>query len=114
MPFNYAAQRLRADRMISRYGGPAKLRKAGDPDVDCTVAEVSYTPQERHRQQNPVDREVLLSAHNLLVSPTQRHSLVMLHRDTLAELETLRISAPPERLAPAGGLTVFWSLRVRG
>lgn len=118
MPFNYAAQRLRADRMIARYGAStAKLRR-GTVDRLCTAVEISYTPFDRRRPTNPTDRQVLVSA----LAPTgavldpppdqQQDILVMFDPNTGLDQE-LRLTEPVGRLAPAG-LVVFWDLTVRG
>ena len=118
MPFNYAAQRLRADRMIARYGrsptgGPtyAKLRRNG-VDRDCTAVEIAFSPMERKKLSNPVDRRVLISAEGLTEPPTTADSLVFFDENG-DQTELLRLIEPPGKLAPAG-IVVFYDLMVRG
>ena len=111
--------RLRADRMIARYGMPsstryAKLRRSG-VDRDCTAAEIEFTPSQRHRIVDPTARRFLISAEGLDPPPSRADgdSLVIFDATTDAEVETLRLIQKPGRLAPAGTV-VFWDLTVTG
>lgn len=118
MPFNYGAQRLRADRMIARYGSStAKLRRGGS-DRACTVVEIAYSPSERNRLVNPIQRQVLVSALApngavLLPPPDQQLDTLVMQNPNDNTEEELQIMAPVGRLAPSPTV-VFWDLRVRG
>ena len=113
MPFNYAAQQLRADRMIARYGAPAKLRR-GTVDRACTAVEIAYTPSERRALTNPTNRRVLVSALNQ-TTPIDRELDKLVMNDPTTGLEReLRIVDPPGRLSPSSAVIVFWDLTVRG
>ena len=118
MPFNYSAQRLRADRMITRYGAVTGTLRRDAGDRACTVVEIYYTPFARRRTVNPTDRQILVSAltpSGAILDPPpdqQQDKLVMADPVTGSNRE-LRITEPVGRLAPAG-LVVFWDLTVRG
>jgi len=113
VPFNYSAQRLRADRMIARYGSTtAKLRR-GSSDRVCTAVEIAFSPRERRALTNPTDRRVLISAENLTIPPDQQHDKLIMPNPATGIDQELRIVEPVGRLAPAG-LVVFWDLMVRG
>jgi hypothetical protein len=114
VPFNYPAQRLRADRMIARYGSTtAKLRR-GSSDRTCTAVEIAFTPRERRQLTNPTDRRILISSENLPTPPDQQlDKLVVIDPVTGLEQE-LKIVEPVGRLAPSFSTAVFWDLMVRG
>lgn len=118
MPFNYAAQRLRADRMIARYGSSTAILRRGGVDRPCTTVEISYTPVARRRPTNPTDRQVLISAlapNGSVLDPPpnkEQDTLVMFDPNTGLDQE-LRLTEPVGRLAPAG-FVVFWDLTVQG
>lgn len=112
MPFNYAAQRLRAHRMIARYGGSennAAFRLNGT-DTPCTAVEIGFEPQPG-RLETPTTREMLVSAQGLGIVPTQRHSFVW--PTEAGGEEVLRIVEKPKRIAPSP-FVVMWQVRVSG
>lgn len=118
MPFNYAAMRLRADRMIARYGMPSAVATAvlrrGSVDRPCVAAEIAFSPKERRQLVNPTDRRYLVSAESTPVPPDQQlDTFVVKNTVTGADIEVLKIVEPPGKLAPAG-IVVFWDLMVRG
>jgi hypothetical protein len=118
---NFAGSRQRADRMIRKWGVPGVLRRASG-DRPCWVVIQDYSPIERvGKMIDPVDRLALVSAiergstNKLLLAPDREQDRLVTFvpgSDPLVEDETLRMSAPPGKLAP-GNVIVYWELRVR-
>jgi hypothetical protein len=113
VPFNYAAQRLRADRMIARYGTTSAVLRRGSSDRACTVVEIAFTPHERRALVNPTDRHVLISAEGLAIPPDKELDRLVMDDPVSGQPKELRIVEPVGRLSPAKTV-VFWDLMVRG
>jgi hypothetical protein len=113
VPFNYSAQRLRADRMIARYGTTTAILRRGSSDRACTAVEIAFTPRERRQLVNPTDRRVLISAEGLTTPPDKELDKLLMTNPATGQMQELKITEPVGRLAPAG-LVVFWDLMVRG
>jgi len=119
MVHDYTRTRSTADRMISKWGAVALLRRQGAPDRKCMAFITSFTPQERMgRLTNPLDRKALVSAvspDGALLDPEpdeQKDRLIMLDPKTGAETENLHIFEPPDKIDPAG-VIVLYQLAVR-
>ena len=116
MPFNYAAQQLRAGQMIARYGRQkstesARLRKPGAADVPVTAVEIMFSPNSPRKLADPAVRRFLISALDFSGEITQQHSLVI---SEFGKDKVLRQTGQdPGRLAPAG-IVIFWDLLVKG
>lgn len=106
-------QRATATRMIKKYGGLAKLRRASG-DRDCYVYVTDYSPRERDGSLiQATDRVGLLVAEGLTVAPdNEQDILVTLDPDSLAELDNLKIVAPPGKLE-VKGIIAYWELQLR-
>ena len=120
-PFNYARQQQVARGMIEKFGVNAVLRRQNAPDRPCKVVIQEYTAIERiGKMIDPVDRLALVSPFDpttgLALDPDPSSELdrlvTMQPGTTNVEDETLRIVAPPGKLAP-GNIIDYWELRVR-
>jgi hypothetical protein len=115
MPFNYAAQRLRADRMIARYGSTTGKLRRGGVDRPCTVVEIIYAPRDRNRIVNRVEAQVLISALTpsgaILTPPPDQQEDTLVMFDPEGVEQEFEIVQPVGRLKPATTV-VFWDLRV--
>lgn len=110
---NYDRMKIKADRMIRKFGLPAKLRSSSG-DRDCWALEVQLSPAERRALVDNADSVYLISANGLPVRPNENtESLVTLNRDTLAEVGIYRFATPPQALAP-GGEVIYWECQTRG
>ena len=108
MAYNYLRARSVADRMITKYGAPAALRRA-DGDRLCIACELEFEPRETTRLANPTARLFLVSTRYLEVPPNNEKDRLITFVNGV-EAETLKIIAPPGRLAPAG-IVVYWELQ---
>jgi hypothetical protein len=110
---DYSAEVRIADRLISKYGAPAVLRR-NTGDRACVAFISEYSPHERiGKVINQTDRKALVSPVGLTAAPdSEQDRLVTLDPVTGLELETLRIIAPIGKMAPAG-VVVYWELQIR-
>jgi len=116
MAFNYTRSQAVADKMITKYGMKAVLRRESMDDRPCIVVETDFTPMERQGKLiNPTDRIFLISAKELLLPPLfQVDTLVTLKPpDFVDDNEILKLSRKPGRLAPAGTV-IYWEVFVDG
>lgn len=120
MKHDFIRSRAKADQMIQKWGVPGVLRRASG-DRPCWVLIQDYSPIERMGKMiDPIDRLALVSAiergtGNVLLAPDREQDRIVTFvpgSDPLVEDETLRMSAPPGKLAP-GNVVVYWELRVR-
>lgn len=105
-----------ADRMITRWGGPAVLRRASG-DRACTAAISTFSPMERIGQlRNPVDRKALVSAKGLDVFPDQELDSLVTFKVPLTDPPTvdeiLKITEPPKQNGTTDKV-IYWTLAVR-
>lgn len=116
MAYNYIRSQAVADKMITKYGMRAVLRRDSLPDRDCIVTETQYTPAERAGKLiNPTDRIFLMNARNLALPPLQGTDTLVtfVQPEGIVEDEVLKLTQKPGRLAPAG-IVVYWEVVVRG
>lgn len=108
MAYNYARAQNVADRMITKYGAPAMLRRA-EGDRPCIAVELDFTPQETLKLANPTARLFLVSVKGVTIPPNnEKDRLVTFVGEQ--ENEVLKIIAPTGHLAPAG-IVVYWELQ---
>lgn len=61
--FDYIRSRATGDRLVTKFGMAAKLRRDGVTDRDCTVCFPEYLSREaRAEMSNPTDRQVYIAA----------------------------------------------------
>jgi|SRR6185369_5224395 len=114
MAFNYIRSQAVADKMITKYGMKAKLRRPAAADRDVIVVETDYTPIERQgKLVNPTSRIFLVSAKNLAQPPLYGTDVLVTLKapDFTEDYEVLKIDQPPGRLSP-GGIVIYWELAV--
>lgn len=113
MAYNYTRARKVADRLIRKYGQTAGLKR-GSTTYPCIVVETDFTPEERRTLTNVTARLFLVSTVGLTIEPTNETDKLVLYKPGISPAtvkETLKITRPPGRLAPAG-IVVYWELHV--
>ena len=116
MPVNYDRKRRKADRMIRRWGGAARLRrKVGATLVyrDCVAVIISYTPQDHHNRLLEVtDMRCLISAlapdGTVLEDPVKDKDVLV-----TADDKVWSFVQAPTKTAPDMLTNVFWDVPVR-
>ncbi len=113
MPFNYARSQAKADKLLTKYGTRAVLRRAGPNDRNCIAVETDYLPKARPNSLvNPTDRIFLISAKNLDPPPNfERDMLVTFKADGVTEDEHLKLIMPAGRLKP-GPIVIYYEIQV--
>ena len=122
MAVDYTRKRRKADRQIKKWGGPAKLRRSvdGQPvDRDCYAAVIQFRPDRfSGRMFNGTERQALVSAlspDGTVLDPppnAEKDQLVLLNKNTMAEVAVLRFVQPPEEIAPDSTTVVLWDMTV--
>ena len=118
--FDYIKTRDIGDRLVTKFGMKAVLRRTTDTpsDRDCWVLVVDEMPRDAASQlANPTDRKVIMSAVGLDNEPpdNERDQLVTFVQPPAAspvENETLPFTCPVKKYAPAG-ITVLYEFTVR-
>jgi hypothetical protein len=113
--YNYHRTQLTANRLITKYGRNAVLRRAtGDRRIKCVL--INYSTQEQ--RSNPLiqaaDQKALISALAMTVPPDMEEDTLVIGRDVrfIAPFEVWKIMAPPVKLDPAGTI-VYWEAQLR-
>jgi hypothetical protein len=116
--FDYLGTRATADKLISKFGMKAVLRRATDNPTDrpCMVVVVDYMARdEASALANPTDRKVIMSAVGLDEKPpdNERDELVtFVQPGGTVEDEVLPFTCPVNPVKPAG-ITVIYEFTVR-
>lgn len=117
--FDYIRTRATADRLVTKFGMKASLRRAG-VDRDCYVV-MEYQPRENPSQAaNPTDRLVYMSAGlgDVLTTPPNNESdqlvtyVQPLSTPPVVD-EVLSFTGEPVKLIRPAGITVLYEAKVR-
>ena len=112
--FDYLGSRATADRLITKFGMKASLRRNGT-DRDCYVVIVDYMPSDKATEMtNPTDRKVVMSA-GLGDVPTtppvnEKDQLVTYFQppdDPPVVKEILPFTCPVQPISPAGVVVAY-------
>jgi hypothetical protein len=114
---DWVKQQQWIDGLVKQFGQQAVLRRNGAADrwIWCVITD--YSPQElQGRQYDPLSRRALVSAVGVTIPPQMAVDRLITFNQPLAtppaELDALRILAPPTPYDPAGTV-LFWELNVR-
>lgn len=113
--FDYISTRAIADKLISRYGMKASLRRDGTVDRDCYVVVTEYRPKDAETQlANPTDRQVYISAGLggvLSTPPDWERDQLVTYVQPLAPTpvvnEILPFTMPVKPISPAGVVVCY-------
>lgn len=114
MTYMHARARATADRIISKWGFNAILRRQSG-DRACVAALVDFSPAERRGELvQATDRRFIIKATGLTAPPSSEAGdrFVKIDPDTLAEEQPLRIVQPPGKLEHQGRV-VYWTIHCR-
>lgn len=117
--FDYQHTQRTADKLITKFGMDAVLRRAtGSPtDRPCRVV-IFDEPHEKQKLGNPTDRHVYLSPltedGEVLLDPDDEldHLITFVQPAGTVENEDLPITCKPKKIAPAG-VAALWEFTVR-
>jgi hypothetical protein len=109
---NYARLQIVADKMISKYGQTAILRRSTG-DRACIAVCVDYKPVvNTGPKADMIPQMYLVSAANLDPGPDMgRDTLILIDPVSGAESAPLKIVAPSTKLSP-GGIVVYWEIHI--
>jgi hypothetical protein len=114
--YNYARTQLTANRLITKYGRNAVLRRAsGDRKIKCVM--IDYSTREKISSGGLItfaDQKALISALAMTEPPDMELDVIVLGKNVrfIAPFETWRLMAPPSKLDPAGTV-IYWEAQVR-
>lgn len=113
--YNYRRTQLTANRLITKYGRNAVLRRAsGDRKIKAVL--IDFSSQEK--RSNPLiqaaDQKALISAVGLTIPPDMEEDIFVIGGtiNFVPPFEEWKIVAPPTKLDPAGTV-VYWEAQLR-
>lgn len=112
MAYDYSRSISTADRLITKFGAKAYLRRAG-VDRECFAAVTDIIARDDTGQiMSPLSVIVLISAKGLTVPPDWQVDSLKLKDPKTAALKEQRMTAEETAIAPAG-VAVYWECKVK-
>lgn len=116
--FDYIKTRATADKLITKFGMKAKLRRGG-VDRDCVVVIPEYMSREKPSEMtNPTDRQVFIAAGlgaMLAMPPDNEADQLVTFVQPLGTVvdEILPFTGASVKPIRPAGVTVLWQAQVR-